>query len=447
MRDNQARVTRTLGVLAVLAAGLTATTRARGDEAVYERALPTLACVLSPKEGDKVSAGSAVLVEVRRGLLLTAYHIVEDRPAVLVFFPARDSRGELITDPVFYREHIQELGIVGRVVAADATKDLALIRLDRVPSGAKATTIARRSPKPGQEVFAIGNSGLGDGVLWRYRDGKVRQVYRKTIHYGTTQKVEARVIETTVPTNGGDSGGPIVNGDGELVAITTGRDSEEVGVDYGIDVAEIRSVLAAFLPSGDLLDGAEVPPVLAPNPAPKASARLEEVRSVHNVVRDGKAGMEVHFKAVVSDALGRPCDFLLTVCDEDRKPLTSRTAGFTLPNGALGDAARLTPKYAVAVFPDVTLFVTYEAINAAADGGGQGRRHGRRPRRARPADRTLDRRGSLLDQDRPGPRGACRHECGDVSLSRIWRWGRARPGSRGPAGKPADPTRWLALHA
>ena len=368
MRDDRQTGINALGAMIVLATVLAASPAALGDEAAYERALPSLVCILSPKEGGKVSAGSGVLVEVRRGLIATAYHVVEDRAAALVFFPARDAAGEVITDPDYYRDHIGELGIVGEVVAADATRDLAMIQVGRVPAGAKATAIARRSARPGQEVFAIGNSGIGDGVLWRYRDGKVRQVYRKTINYGPKQRVVARVVETTVPTNGGDSGGPVINGDGELVAITTGTDKEEVGVEYGIDVEEIRSILTASLPADDLLDAVEVPPVLPP--APIASARLEGVHAVHNVVREGRPGMEVHLKAMFKNALGRPCDVIVTVCDdENHKPLKAREAAFTLPGGGLGALARLTPKYEAATFPEVTIFVPYAAINAAADTG------------------------------------------------------------------------------
>jgi S1-C subfamily serine protease len=244
----RARDSRTIGFLTVAALALSmGGSRALGDEVSFEKALPSLTWVLSPTGGDNVSSGSGVLIDVGQGLVLTAYHVVEDRPKVLIFFPYHHADGTLETDPKFYTGHLEELAIVGQVIASEPGKDLALIRLPKVPAAARATPLAARSPRTGQDVFAIGNSGSSNGVLWRYLDGRVRQVFRRKMAYASKQQVDARVVETTVPTNSGDSGGPVLNAGGELVAITASSYAKEVAVNYGIDVEEIRAMVGPTL--------------------------------------------------------------------------------------------------------------------------------------------------------------------------------------------------------
>ncbi len=226
----------------------------RADETQYERALPSVALVMSPHPGsDQASIGTGALLEVRRKLILTAYHVVGERAAVVVFFPHTEA-GKTISDPNYYLARRQELGIIGTVIAKDRGRDLGLIELERLPAGAKAMPLAASSAKPGETIFTIGNSGIAAGVLWRFMDGKVRQVYAGTKGLDTGVELIARFVEMTVPINEGDSGGPLINGAGELVAITCGGNQKQELVQYGIDVEEIQAMLGHHLPMNGRLD-------------------------------------------------------------------------------------------------------------------------------------------------------------------------------------------------
>src|SRR5262249_40828826 len=59
------------------------------------------------------------------------------------------------------------------------------------------------------------------------------------------QLIEASVILTPMPINPGDSGGPVVNDDGELVGGVSGWLTEVRQVSYCIDVKEVRAFVAA----------------------------------------------------------------------------------------------------------------------------------------------------------------------------------------------------------
>jgi hypothetical protein len=132
------------------------------------------------------------------------------------------------------------------VVARDSKRDLALLELERVPDRVQPLPLAPASAQPGQNVHTIGNPG-SSGALWIYTFGTVRQVYRKkflTSAPGESPfEVEAYVLETQCPTNPGDSGGPIVNDQGQLVGITQGADTEARLVSFGIDIAEIKALI------------------------------------------------------------------------------------------------------------------------------------------------------------------------------------------------------------
>jgi hypothetical protein len=75
---------------------------------------------------------------------------------------------------------------------------------------------------------------------WVYTEGKVRQVYRKNMRFASGLFVKARVVETQAPINPGDSGGPVVNGDGELVGVASSYRLDAQLISNCIDVTEVR---------------------------------------------------------------------------------------------------------------------------------------------------------------------------------------------------------------
>ena len=113
--------------------------------------------------GSSLATGSGSLIDRRRQLILTNYHVVGDVIARPSF-----SRRFAIAGP--WRKNRSttsgraELGIRGRVVARDKRADLALIQIERVPSGGQALSLSPTPVAPGQAVHSIGNPGRSD---WR----------------------------------------------------------------------------------------------------------------------------------------------------------------------------------------------------------------------------------------------------------------------------------------
>jgi hypothetical protein len=209
---------------------------------VYQNVLKSTVWIHSDRGGGRLATGSGSLIDRRRCMILTNYHVVGNIDRATVFFPVLRG-GEVIAERDYYKQRVR--GIPGTVKARDERADLAIIQLDNVPEGAQALSLAPHSPAPGQTVHSIGNPG-GSGALWVYTPGKVRQVYHKRWQADLEGRVvtfEAKVVETDSATNPGDSGGPLVNDKVELVGVTQGGAVKAQLLSVFVDVTEVQRFL------------------------------------------------------------------------------------------------------------------------------------------------------------------------------------------------------------
>jgi S1-C subfamily serine protease len=238
---------------------------------VYEKTLKSTAWIYAPISRTSAAYGTGSLIDEKKRLVLTNYHVVQEAQTVVAMFPLY-RKGVLVAERGVYRAEIKNHGIKGKVVARDQARDLALIQLESEPRGFKALPLAAKPVAPGQSIHSLGNPG-DSGALWVYTPGRVRQVYQKRWQSESAGRVlnfQARVIETDSATNSGDSGGPLVNDQGELVGVTQGGSASARLLSLFIDLSEVK----AFLRTHDVGGAA----------APEPSARKEPL-----VVRDGGA--------------------------------------------------------------------------------------------------------------------------------------------------------------
>jgi len=253
------RFGRSILALCALAAGLSAASPAFADAKIYEQALQSTTWVLTKTAG-KTSSGTGVLIDAEKKLVVTNFHVVGEARNAIVFFPAMKDDKPIVTRK-HYVDNVKTLGLRGRVMAVDRKRDLALVQLDKLPEGVKAITLAADSPKPGEGVESVGNPGASD-ALWVYTSGTVRSVYKKQFRTGAGDH-DFNVVETQSPINTGDSGGPVVNSAGELVAISQAISPSGRLVSYSVDITEVKAFLTgpwktAPLPVTDVLTAAEL---------------------------------------------------------------------------------------------------------------------------------------------------------------------------------------------
>jgi S1-C subfamily serine protease len=244
------------------------TDSADSGEKVYVSTLHSTVWIVIPVGGSRARTGSGSLIDVNKRLILTNYHVVGDDEMGFVSFPIFQN-GKLIAERDLYRAPGRR--IPAKVIARDPKRDLAVLQLEGpVPAEARAIKLAKDSPSPGQRVHSVGNPGAS-GALWVYTEGSVRQVYHNKIRSmdretGKGFEIDARIVETQSPVNAGDSGGPVVNDKGELVAVVHGHlsDSQARSVSIFIDVSEVRDLLVSKHFAKAPVKEADKPPEVQP---------------------------------------------------------------------------------------------------------------------------------------------------------------------------------------
>jgi S1-C subfamily serine protease len=190
------------------------------------------------------SEGTGSLIDRKRKLVVTAYHVVGKNPHADVFFPAFDASGIIIGDRAHYKN---VKAIKAKVTEADPVLDLALLELESIPDSIPEVRLAAATSKKGAQIYTVGNAASSDG-LWGSASGTVRNVLFKSRKMQNGQEVKALMIEMTIPINSGDSGGPVVNNQGELVGINSSVnfDPDIHLLSDAIDVSEVRKLLERF---------------------------------------------------------------------------------------------------------------------------------------------------------------------------------------------------------
>lgn len=220
---------------------------------IYERLLQSTCLIVgyhAPTQS-VVQIGTGWLYDAPKRLVVTNEHVVTSMDSakpgfdeVRVYFPMiRD--GEVVSEPGEYFKEPNP--ILGTVIHRDPRSDLALVRLDRVPEGMTSLPLAKQSPKPGERVHTVGALPDGSEGMWIYAGGEVRRVYRRS----TGNLRLAQVVESQLPTNPGNSGGPVVNDFAEIVAVHEGGHKTARLVVMHIDLSELRTFLDETVPLAD----------------------------------------------------------------------------------------------------------------------------------------------------------------------------------------------------
>jgi S1-C subfamily serine protease len=206
---------------------------------------PLLAsCAWVRAEND--GAGAGFIIDTERKLLVTCRHLVAERTNVDVIFPWF-REGEVITDRRTYlanRVQLRKQGLLvtGKVLKTSDELDLALLQLETLPASASAVKLATCPPSPGDTLQVTGNR-LDLDTVWNLTTGPVRATGRLSEGYfwrGKKLAANADVVIGQLPIEEGDSGGPVFNDRGELVAMASALRRQCPLMAVAISAAEIR---------------------------------------------------------------------------------------------------------------------------------------------------------------------------------------------------------------
>lgn len=150
-------------------------------------------------DGDNnVAIGTGVVI-TEKGAILTNLHVVSGTSRILVIF-SDGTESEAVVSGV------------------DIKNDLAVLTAQKLPDDLKpATLVSTGDLKSGDEVLAVGHPfGFGPSVSAGVVSGRDR-VFRSE----DGSRVMSKLIQFDAAANPGNSGGPLVNMNGEVVGIVT----------------------------------------------------------------------------------------------------------------------------------------------------------------------------------------------------------------------------------
>ncbi|PSQ44821.1 serine protease [Halobacteriales archaeon SW_7_68_16] len=134
--------------------------------------------------------------------------------------------------------------VTPEIVGTDAYSDLAVIRVEDPPESAEPIGFVDSEPTIGQEVVAIGNPfGLSGTVSSGIISGIDRTLE------GANNFNIADGIQTTAPVNPGNSGGPLVDLDGNAVGVINSGGGDNIA--FAISYALTNRVVPALIEDGE----------------------------------------------------------------------------------------------------------------------------------------------------------------------------------------------------
>jgi S1-C subfamily serine protease len=175
--------------------------------------------------------GSGFVID-KSGHIVTNYHVVRAADTIQVSFSNNER-------------------IKAKVVGVDPSTDIALLKVGVKARALKALPLGNSdSVRVGDQVIAIGNPfGLDRSVT----AGIVSAVQRRI--EAPNRLSISHVIQTDAALNHGNSGGPLLNAQGQVVGVnaqieTGGVGEGNVGIGFAIPINTVKDVVAALLKNG-----------------------------------------------------------------------------------------------------------------------------------------------------------------------------------------------------
>jgi Do/DeqQ family serine protease len=176
----------------------------------------------------RTSLGSGVIIDGKRGYVLTNAHVIANAGTVKVIF--KDERE--------YQ---------AQIVGADPDSDLAVLRITTQESIPAIEMGNSDDLMIGETVIAIGNPfGFSNTVT----TGVISALNRS---FRTEDRVFHDFIQIDASINPGNSGGPLLNINGELVGINTAIYAKAQGIGFAIPISKARRIITDLIRHGEVI--------------------------------------------------------------------------------------------------------------------------------------------------------------------------------------------------
>lgn len=183
--------------------------------------------IMDSNATEELGLGSGIIVS-DNGYILTNWHVAGDKYSSC--YVTADN-GEIYS---------------GNVVWADTDLDLAVVKINR--AGLDYVTLGDSDKnKLGQEVWAIGNP-IGIEFQRTVTSGIISGLDRTIkIEDANGEVYMEDLIQTDASINSGNSGGPLINEDGEVIGINTVKITSAEGIGFAIPINIIKPVIESYI--------------------------------------------------------------------------------------------------------------------------------------------------------------------------------------------------------
>lgn len=198
------------GVIAwALTKGFSGTNAGLSAEEIYNKISPSVVEIYA-ESATESSTGTGFFLD-DKGTVVTNYHVIENCQTAKITLPNGSS----------YQ--------VTAVKGYDANRDIAILSTKCTTS--TPLSIRKTTVNTGEKVYAIGSSlgltgSLSDGII-----------------SATNREVEGNIyIQTTAPISQGNSGGPLVDANGQVVGIVCASFTDGQNLNLAIPIADVNNI-------------------------------------------------------------------------------------------------------------------------------------------------------------------------------------------------------------
>ena len=232
-------------------------------------------------------AGSGVVIR-DDGYIVTNYHVVQNADEIAVSLPSGDN-------------------YTAKIVGQDLITDLAVIKVDTEDPLPTAKLVSSDTVDVGDWVVAVGNSLAlkgGPTVTLGIISAKGRTI-------DTQHGVLYDMIQTDAAINDGNSGGPVVNMNGDVIGISTAIYRQAQGIGFAVSSTVAAPIIDSLIEHGRVvrpligLSGTDVTPANAN----RLNLPVDEGIIITRMARDGpaaRAGLQVGDVVIKMDGIPTP---------------------------------------------------------------------------------------------------------------------------------------------
>jgi len=184
-----------------------------------------------PQTQTQQALGSGFVVD-KAGHIITNYHVVQGAKSVEVSFSDNES-------------------LKARIVGVDPSTDIAVLQVDAHSRALTPLPLGNSDQiQVGDEVVAIGNPfGLDRSIT-----SGIVSALQRGITAPNNYEID-HVIQTDAALNHGNSGGPLLNAQGQVIGVnaqiqTGGSSDGNVGVGFAIPINTVKTVVAEIVRNG-----------------------------------------------------------------------------------------------------------------------------------------------------------------------------------------------------